>query len=56
MVPSFPPLNLSVLSLFESKIVCVYAIPVQLHGHYFTAVETAHIGSLAESGHKTFSR
>jgi hypothetical protein len=31
----------------------VHAIPVQLHGHFLTAVKTLGIGSFADTGHKT---
>ena len=35
------------------KSIHVFVIPVQVHGNYFTAVQTANIGSFADPGHKT---
>jgi ABC-type transport system involved in cytochrome c biogenesis ATPase subunit len=31
----------------------VFEIPVQLHGHFSTAVKTANVDSFADPGHKT---
>ena len=36
----------------DLKSVCVFAIPVELHGHLFTAVKTANVGSFADPGNK----
>ena len=33
--------------------ICVFAIPVQLHVCYFTAVKTANVGSFADPGNNT---
>jgi hypothetical protein len=35
------------------KSVCVFVIPVELHGHYLTAVRIINIGSFEDPGNKT---